>query len=273
MAQRARREKEKNTTSVSRVEAPLSTTSSNTSSSSDLRVQTLPHQSLSLGVKLDDRVLTGHGPKAFTIHGQLHHQIGALLPNPERDPSYAQLYIYDAQTALNYRQQRNPHLRQDVLDLIQQTLLQSNQLCKVYKNAYEILNENYTGNDEIFARLHHKEGTDQRRYNLPTSNEIAVIMPGDGSIPLSTRDIVLRFRGHGFDRISECHPLYLPSHYVLLFPNGDLGWSLDHKLWDLDLKTWSDKRLTLLNITLTEYLIGLKNTHQFYEEDHFSKST
>ncbi|KAL5699216.1 DNA helicase [Ranunculus cassubicifolius] len=73
----------------------------------------------SLGVKINDRVLNGCGPSSFTIHGQLHHNVGSLLPEPDKDPKYAQLYIYDAFTAQNYRQQRNPHLRKDVLDIVQ----------------------------------------------------------------------------------------------------------------------------------------------------------
>ncbi|PIA26331.1 hypothetical protein AQUCO_09500059v1 [Aquilegia coerulea] len=40
-------------------------------------------------------------------------------------------------------------------------------------------------------------------------------------------------KNNNLERISECHPLYLPSHYVLLFPTGDLGWSTYMKHWDV----------------------------------------
>ncbi|KAL5710281.1 hypothetical protein ACHQM5_020865 [Ranunculus cassubicifolius] len=175
---------------------------------------------------------TGHGPRSFTIHGELHHQLGTLLPDPDKDPTYSQLYLYDVNTALDYRKNRDPHLRKDVFKLIQDTLLQTNELCKIYQQAFEILSQNDDGNNNIFARLHYKEGTDRRRYNVPTSQEIAVILPGDGAPDQGYRDIILHMRNHSLQRIHECHPLYLPSHYVLFFPYGELGWSPDLTQWD-----------------------------------------
>ena len=35
---------------------------------------------------------------------------------------------------------------------------------------------------------------DQRRYNKPTANEVAVIMPGTGEEPVDRREIVLQSR-------------------------------------------------------------------------------
>ncbi|KAG0580812.1 hypothetical protein KC19_4G201500 [Ceratodon purpureus] len=63
----------------------------------------------------------------------------------------------------------------------------------------------------VVAHLHFEGQMDRRRYNLPAGR---------------TRDIVLRLRGEGhfLERINECHPAYLPLHYVLLFPFGELGW-------------------------------------------------
>ena len=36
-------------------------------------------------------------------------------------------------------------------------------------------------------------------------------------------------------RINECHPAYLPLHYALLFPYGELGWEPEMKQWDVAL--------------------------------------
>ena len=82
----------------------------------------------SLGAKMDPRMLAGRGPRSFTIHGELRHRIGALLPQPGHEGTYAQLYIYDPDSALNVRNRRNPHLRRDVLQIVQDTLLQYNVL-------------------------------------------------------------------------------------------------------------------------------------------------
>ena len=68
---------------------------------------------------------------------------------------------------------------------------------------------------KIALRFDHQ--TDHRRYNLPTdtSNEIAVILPGDGDQPTAARDIILNRRGGHLQEISDMHPLYHSLHYVL----------------------------------------------------------
>ncbi|KAF6170677.1 hypothetical protein GIB67_015629 [Kingdonia uniflora] len=181
---------------------------------------------------LDDRVILGRGPSSFVIHGELHHQIGALLPNQGQEAMYAQLYIYNPSEALHTRQRRNPHLRRDVLKIIEDTLLQSNPFCELYRRAYVVL-EDAAGEDENFyvpTYLHYNASTDHRKYNLPSIDEIIVILPGDGSKISSVRDTIFYLKAEqGLMRISECHPAYLPLHYVLLFPTGQLGWSIHLK--------------------------------------------
>lgn len=45
-------------------------------------------------------------------------------------------------------------------------------------------------------------------------------------------------------QVNECHPAYLPLHYVLLFPHEDLGWHPEMKHWDEQLKQYTNDRLT-----------------------------
>jgi len=85
--------------------------------------------------------------------------------------------------------------------------------------------------------------------NLPTVDEVAVIIPGTSNQG-DNRDIILSRRPtlinsddgkkhyQNLQRISDGHPAYAPLHYVLLFPYGEPGWH-----WDLKLTT--GKRLTL----------------------------
>ncbi|CAG8760334.1 1985_t:CDS:2, partial [Ambispora leptoticha] len=61
-------------------------------------------------------------------------------------------------------------------------------------------------------------------YNLPTINAIAIILPGEGFVPEAIRNIMLRLHGGSLKCIHECHPAYLPLHYILLFPHSELGW-------------------------------------------------
>lgn len=89
-------------------------------------------------------------------------------------------------------------------------------------------------------------GTDRRTENLPTSNEVAGIIPNEYSIA-SFRDICIYLRENDNDsndfgryaHISQTHTLYMPLHYTLLFPNGDLGWN-----WGLTLTNNRNERLT-----------------------------
>ncbi|PIA50920.1 hypothetical protein AQUCO_01100021v1 [Aquilegia coerulea] len=200
----------------------------------DIRFYNAANAFSSLGVSMDKRILKGRGPTSFTIHGQLSHQIGSLLPESNKSPSYSQLYIYDPHIALECRQKRNLHLNPAILKIIQEARLESNELCKIYKCVYDVLKSaNSNGGESIPIRLAYTPTTDPRRYNLPTSEDIAVIIPGDETEPTSKRDIILHLKNNNLERISECHPLYLPSHYVLLFPTGDLGWSTDMKHWDV----------------------------------------
>ena len=65
--------------------------------------------------------------------------------------------------------------------------------------------------------------------DLSTCNEIAILIPRKEDHPQRIQDIVfcLRKECHFLERINECHSTYLPLHYVVLFPFGELGWHED----------------------------------------------
>lgn len=213
----------------------------------NIRLYNAANAFTSLGAKLDDRVLRGVGPKPFTIHGELRHRTGALLPNEGQEPVYSQLYIYDPITTLTSRDRQNPHLDPEVLKIIQDTLHQYNPFVSTFRNAHQVLAENAAGHTNIKAHLHYDSKTDRRRYNLPSvsMDEIAIILPGEGGKADYMRDIVLYLKdGNELMRISECHPAYLPLHYVMFFPNGELGWAPEMMQWDVANNRLTDKRLT-----------------------------
>jgi len=61
---------------------------------------------------------------------------------------------------------------------------------------------------------------DLRRENLPTGDEIALLIPGEYG-QSSFRDIVLADRnGPGYSTIDPTHPAYLPLAYPLILPFG-----------------------------------------------------
>ena len=175
----------------------------------------------SLGVHEDRSVNKGNGPPVFRISGELHHLSGALTPSEGRLPRYAQLYVYDSQAALDSRMDQNEGLDKGTMGLLQQMLLDHHQYVPLYKQAFEILRE-YDPSNDVDVRLRLTPALDRRRYNLPTSDEVAVILPGTAAT--QPRDIVLRCRDGPLHRISDLHPGYSPLQYPLLFPRGEHGW-------------------------------------------------
>ncbi|KDQ32681.1 hypothetical protein PLEOSDRAFT_153646 [Pleurotus ostreatus PC15] len=184
----------------------------------------------SLGCKIDDSINRGGGgPYMFKIQGRLTHLAGALLPEEGQLPQYAQLYIHDPAEALNHRMQHplNNQLNRETMSNLQDMLHRRHPGVQLYKQAYEVT-RNMPSDQQCRIALRYDNTCDQRRYNLPSaaSNEIAVILPGDGETLERGRDIILyRRAGQPLQRISELHPLYQSLHYVLLFPTGQFGWT------------------------------------------------
>ncbi|KAJ3816606.1 hypothetical protein F5880DRAFT_1457341, partial [Lentinula raphanica] len=181
----------------------------------------------SLGVSIDESVNRhGRGPPVFRIHGELKHLSGSLLPKQGKAPAYAQLYILDPRIALSYRMQRNNNLDPVTMEGLQNLLNTVNPYSSIYQHAYEFLQQ-HPNIPELSISLRVMPGQDCRRYNLPTADEVAAIIPGDGTQAADRRDIILRIReeeGGGLQRVNDGHAAYAPLHYVLLFPRGEPGW-------------------------------------------------
>ncbi len=193
----------------------------------------------SLGVKEDHTVNCRNGPPVFRIQGELAHWSGSLLPQPGHPPIYAQLYIYDPRSAVAQRIANNSKrsvLRSDTMEILEDVLRTNHQYAPVYLHAHEVLAQ-YPDTSDVSVRLWVAPGTDTRRYNLPTVDEVAVILPTDMSSS-EPRDIVLQRRGGVLQHISDCHPAYAPLQYPLLFPHGENGW---HPALD---NGGEDKRIT-----------------------------
>jgi len=92
------------------------------------------------------------GPPIFRIQGELHHRGGPLLPAVDCPPTYAQLYFYDSQAALEYGCHQNSGLNRDTLQTLQNMLLEHHEYASIYRHVYEIL-ERYDPNDDIAIHL------------------------------------------------------------------------------------------------------------------------
>jgi hypothetical protein len=77
-------------------------------------------------------------------------------------------------------------------------------------------------------KLIFKVGADWHCKNLPTANEVAVIIPNEYENS-SCRNIVLAncrppSKPPRYHCISLTYAAYMPLHYILLFPYNNCGW-------------------------------------------------
>ena len=175
----------------------------------------------------------GRGPYSYVLRGELIHQAGTILPLPNEDIVYSQLYIHDTDHALDHRLNRHnarnrlSPLNRQTLNLLQGILHQSHPAVQFYQQALE-LTTTMTPDQQCRISLHFDQNCDRHRYNLPdaTTREIAVIVIGDGEQFTGPQDIIVYRRNHAqrIFRISDSHPLYPSLRYVLLFPTGQMGW-------------------------------------------------
>jgi hypothetical protein len=176
-----------------------------------------------------DRGARGQGVQVFQIHGALYHLNGPLQEVEGNLPQYAQLYFHDPQYAATVRSQRNQQLNPEVLlDLTAMLQGIQNPYVSIYRTARERIQAApadativFTGSHKMFLET----GSDRRRENIPTSDELGLIIP-DAAATETVRPIVLAARNSSrLYHISAAHPSYMPLHYVLMFPHGDRSWS------------------------------------------------
>jgi len=197
----------------------------------------------SLGAKIDDSVNRGGGgPPVFKIQGELHHQIGSLLPSQGDAPVYAQLYIIDSLEALNHRMQRNGGLDPDVMYRLGGLISENHRWAGIFRRAHEVFQTSRT--DQVSLQLTVNRNQDRRRYNLPTSDEVAAVIPGDGTQASGSRDIVLRRRDGSLNRVNEGSAMYECLQYPLFFIYGEDGYH-----YDLSMSPNNTKRLSRIDYT------------------------
>ena len=66
---------------------------------------------------------------------------------------------------------------------------------------------------------------DRRQYNLPTADEVAMIIPGEVG-QVGERDVIVRRHDNGsLQRMDTFTPAYDPLQYPVLFLYGEDGWT------------------------------------------------
>ena len=202
------------------------------------------------------------------VHGQITHRISSLHPIADK-PKYGQLYIMDANDALNERK-NNPHNKnclESLLKYFSQMLENINPFVESYQHMYEkeLEQEEYARQNKIIykpVRMYlgrTREGQNAGRYNQPNcSGEIAAVFVEENGMPPDNISTCVYSR---HEPNTNCNISYLdqncdPLSYPLLFPYGEPGWysTMEH---NSDKATEKRKRLTILQYYA--YRIAFRN--------------
>ena len=186
--------------------------------------------------------VAGHGPYCFRAQGQVYHLAPQLYPGSQESPRYGQLYVLDPDAAADVRMQnpQNAGCLQAVLRTIAGIFQSQNPFARSYKMMDEIVREqealaqtNGNPRPQIFMDIRRDRQSDQRRYNLRTSNEIAMVFQNSDGEPPFNRDIRIYPRPSMNElsiRLNILSPNLDPMTYAIFYPDGYPGWRPNWKL-------------------------------------------
>ncbi|XP_065642135.1 uncharacterized protein LOC136073824 [Hydra vulgaris] len=135
------------------------------------------------------------------------HRIDNLRHQQGDPPAYCQLYVYDPNTALNFRMEQNDCCIRELMELLQTIINQENPYALAFKNMAEVEDAEIRqaaieDRQTSVVRMSLLEGCDRRRYNLPSHEEIAIVFVGNDGAPPSSREVVIYPRGQPLKTIS-----------------------------------------------------------------------
>lgn len=160
------------------------------------------------------------------IQGQIYHQAGSLLPLPNSEYQFLQIYfIGNNEDEADRRCEINRNTRRQIVLEIQNMLHQNNELVAMFKTAIDRMP---TDNHKIIIRPDKAPPTEHsRRFNAPTIDDVAIVIVGE---QFQKRDIVLHRRNDTLLRVPETHRSYDSLRYPLMFPRGEDGYHLNIKM-------------------------------------------
>ena len=173
----------------------------------------------------------GKGPFCFRINGQIYHKISQLLPEPGHDHKFSQIYLYDDATEVNARINSFSTLQGKIIQELQDMINNVNPYAALYHGVRNLLHGNPTTDVTLVLKTS-GDGIDNRRYNVPTGTDIAMVIPVENdNQPLNKNIVIYKNKQNhptksNLMTIDYKNPMYDLLLYVLMFPFGDKGWEL-----------------------------------------------
>jgi hypothetical protein len=194
----------------------------------------------------------GYGPYCFRIHGQIYHRVSSAHPKGSESPKFAQLYILDSDEALQKRMtpKENTGCDSKLMAALDSLIRSINEYAKGFKMMRELeIREELKAKNEgrsinqISMLIRTDRRDDQRCYNNPRTNEVAIVFQNVDGEPPFERDLRIYSKSeHKTKHLSILDPNCDPMVYPILFPHSELGWSEDMK----PTKESSRNRITML---------------------------
>ncbi|XP_049315830.1 uncharacterized protein LOC125779235 [Bactrocera dorsalis] len=205
--------------------------------------------------KICDLASDGRNSKpTFKIQGQVYHKIGSLMPMPDDNPKYLQIYFMGSceervTTRCQYNFIEQAEERAIVI-LLENFLETQNKLIQLFKRVSpQLLSDNY----QIVIKADKvPSGEHAGRFNAPTVDEVAVIMVGD---PVENRAIKITRRDNTISMISDLHRSYDALQYPLIFWQGQDEYQLNIKQCDPNTGNTRDKKVSLMNYYASRLMI------------------
>ncbi|CAG5115735.1 unnamed protein product, partial [Candidula unifasciata] len=162
----------------------------------------------------------------FKVQGQIYHRAGSLLPLPDADYKFLQIYFMgNIDQQINQRCRFNKGTQRDIVAALQNLFDQHNKLIRLFRTA---LQQMPADDYRVVLRADKTPvGQHERQYNAPTIDEVANVMVGE---EFNSRDIILHRRNGDVQRVSETHRSYDGLQYPVLFWQGEDGYHFNIKL-------------------------------------------
>ncbi|XP_063920741.1 uncharacterized protein LOC135135573 [Zophobas morio] len=180
----------------------------------------------------------------FKVHGQVYHLVCSLLPLPQQDPQFLQIYfIGEDEREANLRCSNFSGVKPNLVKQLQAMLHENNSHIRDLKTPLQKVPEDCEKFEVVIHADRKPANAHTSRYNATTS-EVALVIVGQ---QFEKRDIVLQNHDNKLHRISVLHRSYDAVQYPLLFCYGEDGYSIDIPQYYPKTKTSLQKTISALN--------------------------
>ncbi|CAN1836176.1 hypothetical protein LINPERHAP1_LOCUS34668, partial [Linum perenne] len=162
----------------------------------------------------------------FFISGQIFHRLGSLVPLEGRPPKFAQMFIFDTENEIKHRMNSFPSnfndLSEQIIKELKDMFDEHNVLVKVFRYARDRLNAD--GVENVKIKLTANRSFDRREYDLPTTDELAILIVDETGEDTYHPDIVVQHISNEMERVSFFHLNLMTLQYPILFPHDEDEW-------------------------------------------------